>query len=214
MNLDPNTLTQLPVSIDLLHLVLSGLVLLLVVLLIMSRQLSSKLSNQECAPKSSGQAPTASRPRAPSAVGASTTQAQAVRVNVPSKLDSAAPDAALQLLALLQQEARFIDFTQEDISELSDSDIGGVARVVHEGCKKTLDKYLTLVAIRDEEEESAITVAEGFDPAQLQLTGNVVGEAPYKGTLIHRGWKVSEVSLPKLAKGHNTRIVARAEVEL
>lgn len=204
MKLDPNTLTQLPVSIDLLHLVLAGLALLLVGLLVLSRP--KRVSDTR------EQVPAMSKAASPSAIDTSTTQTDIARA--PSQLDSVAPDAALQLLALLQQEARFIDFTQEDINELSDSDIGGVARVVHEGCKKTLDKYITLAAIRDEEEESAITVVEGFDPAEIQLTGNVVGEAPYQGSLVHRGWKVNEVSLPKLAKGHDTRIVARAEVEL
>ena len=37
---------------------------------------------------------------------------------------------------------------------------------------------------------------------------------PFTGTLVHRGWKVTEVSLPKLAEGHDAHIVAPAEVEL
>ena len=54
------------------------------------------------------------------------------------------PDAALQLLNLLQKEARFIDFIKEDITAYSDADIGAAARVVHEGCNKTLDEYFGL----------------------------------------------------------------------
>ena len=129
-------------------------------------------------------------------------------------LKEATPEAALQLLTLLQQDARFIDFVQEDLSGYSDADIGAAARVVHEGSKKTLDTYFTFAAIRSEEEETSISLPEGFNASEIRLTGNVVGHAPFKGTLIHKGWKVSEVKLPKLAAGHDASIVAPAEVEL
>ncbi|ABM03061.1 conserved hypothetical protein [Psychromonas ingrahamii 37] len=129
-------------------------------------------------------------------------------------LKESTPEAALQLLTLLQQEARFIDFTQEDLSTYSDADIGAVARVVHEGSKKILNDYFTLEAIRSEEEETSISISEGFNASEVRLTGNVVGHAPFNGTLIHKGWKVSEVKLPKLAAGHDASIIAPAEVEL
>ena len=129
-------------------------------------------------------------------------------------LKEATPEAALQLLTLLQQDARFVDFIQEDLSAYSDADIGAAARVVHEGSKKTLSTYFTFEAIRSEEEETSISLAEGFNASEIRLTGNVVGNAPFKGTLIHKGWKVSEVKLPKLAAGHDASIVAPAEVEL
>ncbi|WP_372881146.1 DUF2760 domain-containing protein [Psychromonas sp.] len=129
-------------------------------------------------------------------------------------LKEATPEAALQLLTLLQQDARFIDFIQEDLSGYSDADIGAAARVVHEGSKKTLDTYFTFEAIRSEEEETSISLPEGFNASEVRLTGNVVGQAPFKGTLIHKGWKVSEVKLPKLSAGHDASIVAPAEVEL
>ena len=90
-------------------------------------------------------------------------------------------DAAYQLLGLLQQEARFIDFAQEDLKGFSDAEIGAVARVVHEGSQKVLGQYFTLAPVSNAEEESAVTVPEGFNPAQFRLTGNVVGQAPFKG---------------------------------
>ena len=54
--------------------------------------------------------------------------------------EAAGPDltAALQLLALLQREGRFVDFLQENVAEFTDADIGAAARVVHEGCKRGL----------------------------------------------------------------------------
>lgn len=132
----------------------------------------------------------------------------------PVVLKEATPDAALQLLGLLQKEARFIDFIKEDIAAFSDADIGVAARVVHEGCNKAINEHFTLAAIRSEQEGSKITLPQGFDAAAVRLTGNIVGTAPFTGTLVHKGWQVTGITLPKLTAGHNAAIVAPAEVEL
>jgi hypothetical protein len=58
------------------------------------------------------------------------------------------------------------------------------------------------------------TLEPGFDAAALRLTGNVVGEPPFTGTLTHKGWVAMETKLPKLAAGHNVKILAPAELEL
>jgi len=129
-------------------------------------------------------------------------------------LREAAPDGALQLLGLLQREARFIDFIQEDVAAYADADVGAAARVVHEGCRKVLRENFTISPVRSEAEGSRITLAEGFDAAAIRITGNVVGQPPFKGSITHRGWRVDETRLPKLASGHELRIVAPAEVEL
>jgi hypothetical protein len=132
----------------------------------------------------------------------------------PVVLKEATPDAALQLLGLLQKEARFIDFIKEDIAAFSDSDIGIAARVVHEGCNKAINEHFTLAAVRNEQEGSKIILPESFDAATVRLTGNIVGNAPFTGTLVHKGWQVTDIKLPKLTLGHNAAIVAPAEVEL
>jgi len=132
----------------------------------------------------------------------------------PVTLRVATPDAALQLLSLFQREARLIDFTQENLSAYSDADIGAAARVVHEGCSKVLREHFTIAPVRSEAEGSRIELPEGFDAAAVRLTGNVVGKAPFRGTLSHRGWRASDVRLPKLAEAHDAAILAPAEVEL
>lgn len=132
----------------------------------------------------------------------------------PVVLKEASPDAALQLLALLQRDARLIDFAMEDLSGYSDQEIGAAARVVHEGCRKVLKEHFTIVPVRSESEGSRVTLGEGFDAAAVQLTGNVVGSAPFNGSLTHRGWRASEVRLPKLAPAHDASVIAPAEVEL
>lgn len=123
-------------------------------------------------------------------------------------------ESALQLLNLFQREARLIDFAHENLGAYSDADIGAAARVVHEGCARVLREHFTIEPVRSEAEGSRITLEEGFDAASVRLTGNVVGQAPFKGTLSHRGWRASKVQLPQLAEKHDARVLAPAEVEL
>ena len=132
----------------------------------------------------------------------------------PPVLKEASPDAALQLLALLQREARLIDFVGEDLGGYEDAQIGVAARLVHDGCAKVLREHFSIVPVRDEAEGSRVTLQAGFDAAAVRLTGNVVGQLPFTGSLSHRGWRVTEVRLPKLAERHDTRVLAPAEVEL
>jgi hypothetical protein len=132
----------------------------------------------------------------------------------PVVLKEATPDAALQLLSLLQKEARFIDFIKEDVSAFSDAEIGAAARVVHQGCSKAVSEHFTLAPVSNDPEGNRVTLNKGFDAASFRLTGNIVGEAPFTGTLVHKGWQVTDLRLPKLTEGHNAKIVAPAEVEL
>ena len=142
------------------------------------------------------------------------------RVEVPvekiveRRVEVATDTAALQLLGLLQREARFVDFIQEDVAPYSDAEIGAAARVVHGGCRKLLAEHFTLAPVRAEAEGSRVTLAAGFDAAAVRLTGNVVGQAPFTGTLGHRGWRVDDVRLPQLTDHKAAAIVAQAEVEL
>ena len=124
------------------------------------------------------------------------------------------PDSALQLLGLLQQEGRLVDFLQEDVAQYADEEIGAAVRVVHEGCRKVLNEHIILAPIRQETEGTRVTLEPGFDASAMRPTGNVVGEPPFTGSLVHRGWLADEVRLPKLAKDHNVRVIAPAEVEL
>jgi hypothetical protein len=143
--------------------------------------------------------------------GAAPAPAPAPAAPVPKE---AGPDAALQLLALLQREARLIDFVGEDLSAYADAQIGAAARLVHDGCAKVLREHFSIVPVRGEAEGSRVTLPPGFDAAAVRLTGNVVGQPPFAGSLSHRGWRVTEVRLPRLAERHDARVLAPAEVEL
>lgn len=126
----------------------------------------------------------------------------------------AGPEAALQLLALLQREGRFVDFLEEDVAGFPDAQIGAAARVVHEKCRSAIREHFPLEPVRSEEEGATVKLEKGFDAARVRVVGNVVGEPPFIGTLSHRGWRVREVRLPKMAEGHDPSIVSPAEVEL
>jgi hypothetical protein len=188
--------TTLFADLDTLHWVLGGSALLFLILFL-----------TQLLRRSAGPAP--AEPEA-----AETTPAPKAKRAGETRLRETSPDAALQLLSLLQQEARLLDFVHEDLTGFSDADVGAAARVVHAGGRKVLDEYFDFSPVREEDEDSPVTLPEGFNPAEVRLTGHVVGQAPFSGTLIHRGWRVTEVRLPKLAPGHDAHIVAPAEVEL
>ena len=59
-----------------------------------------------------------------------------------------------------------------------------------------------------------MTLPQGFDASLVRLTGNIIGSAPFTGTLVHRGWQVTDIRMAKLTQGHNANILAAAEVEL
>jgi hypothetical protein len=122
---------------------------------------------------------------------------------------------AVTLLAVLQREARLVDFDQEPIDAYPDAQVGAAVRDVHMGCRAVFDRLLALEPAIDGEEESAITVPAGADPNRYRMVGNVTGEPPCAGTLTHHGWQATRCDLPEW-KGseEGILIVAPAEIEL
>lgn len=123
-------------------------------------------------------------------------------------------DSALRLLGLLQQEARLVDFIQEDISAYEDAQIGAAVREIHADCRKALAERVEIARIFDEPEGTELEIAAGFDPAAVRLTGNVRGEPPFKGTLQHCGWRVVRVALPQSPGDADAKLLTPAEVEV
>ncbi len=122
--------------------------------------------------------------------------------------------SALELLALLQREGRFVDFVEQDVDTFSDADVGAAARVVHEGCRRALRAHGTFAPVRAEEEGAKVTLEVGFDASRVALVGNVSGSPPFSGIVKHRGWEVRGFALPEPAEGRDPAVVAAAEVEL
>jgi hypothetical protein len=123
-------------------------------------------------------------------------------------------DRAVQMLALLQRDGRFIDFLVENISAYPDEQLGAAVRTIHGACRQVLDHYVKLEPIMNSEEDQPVTVQGGFDPATIKLIGNAAGDPPIRGLLRHKGWHVKEVNLPPLPQGSGRMVVAPAEVEL
>ncbi len=122
---------------------------------------------------------------------------------------------AVTLLAALQREARFVDFIKEPLDGYSDAQIGAAARDVHRDCGKVLDRLFAIRALNDQEEGSALEVPAGFDAGRYRLTGNVAGNPPFRGRLVHHGWEAAEVQLPEWSgTSQSARVIAPIEVEL
>ena len=122
---------------------------------------------------------------------------------------------SLTLLAVLQREARFIDFVQESLEGYSDAQIGAAVRDVHRDCGTVLERLFGIVPVMTEHEGTEVEVIRGYDPGQWKLTGKVQGEPPFRGRLAHHGWKATKCELPEWSGAEaSERIVAPVEVEL
>jgi len=121
---------------------------------------------------------------------------------------------ALRLLTLLQREGRVLDFFLEDIAAATDGQVGAGVRELHRKAQGVLKDHLTLEPILSGEENETVEVKAGFDPSAIRLTGNVTGQPPFKGRLVHRGWRVKDFNLAAPPEGVDEFVVAPAEVEL
>lgn len=140
-----------------------------------------------------------------------------VSVFAPVSVPAPAParpyeESALHLLAALQREGRFLDFVGQPIDGLSDADIGAASRVVHAGCKKALERAVTVAPIRTEREGERVEVAAA-DVATVTFLGNGGDDQLRAGRLVHKGWRATATNLPESAAGHDATILHPAEVE-
>jgi hypothetical protein len=123
-------------------------------------------------------------------------------------------DRAVQLLGLLQRDGRLVDFLMEDIATYDNGQIGAAVRDVHAGCRRVLDRYVTLDSILTGREGESITMDSTVEVGAVHLVGNVTARPPFKGTLLHRGWRVERIALPPLGGPTVRSIVAQAEIEV
>ncbi len=122
---------------------------------------------------------------------------------------------AITLLATLQREARFVDFIQESLAGYSDAQIGAVARDVHRDSAAVIDRLFALKPAVPQEEGAQVEVPAGFDAGRFRPTGNVSGEPPFRGRLVHPGWEAAKCELPTwTGSKESARVIAPAEVEI
>lgn len=142
--------------------------------------------------------------------------AEAPRPHDAASAANQADAEVINFLSILQQRGRLVDFLMDDITAYTDVQVGAAARVVHDGCRTVLKEHLTIGPLRAEAEGEGVEVPEGFAADEYRLVGTVAGEPPFAGTLVHRGWKVEAVNLPRLLHRDDDRLptIAPAEVEL
>ena len=141
----------------------------------------------------------------------------------PVKADAPAPppkplagpaDGAVQILAILQRDARLVDFLMEDISAYSDDQVGAAVRDVQTQSRQSIARYLSLEPIIDgvEGDFAKTDAVARQSPDAIKLIGNVPanGKAP-GGLLRHKGWKAARVELPATPP---TLTLAPAEIEV
>ncbi|MBI5280186.1 MAG: DUF2760 domain-containing protein [Candidatus Solibacter usitatus] len=127
--------------------------------------------------------------------------------------------SALQLLSILQRDARMLDFFMEDITAYSDGQVGSAVRNIHDQCRQTLHKHLKLAPVIDGV-EGAFTKPDqagalATDPAAIKFIGNLPPQGkPAGGLLRHKGWRADSVSLPAPNPKLNAAILAPAELEV
>ncbi|HBA85674.1 MAG TPA: DUF2760 domain-containing protein [Verrucomicrobia bacterium] len=122
---------------------------------------------------------------------------------------------AVTLLAVLQREGRLVDFLQETIDSYSDAQVGAAVRDVHRSCRSALERMFAPGPVLKEAEGEAVQVGKDYDPGRMRLLGNVAGEPPYNGTLVHSGWAATRCELPVWnGSEESIPVIAPAEVEL
>ncbi|NLE38538.1 MAG: DUF2760 domain-containing protein [Pirellulaceae bacterium] len=122
---------------------------------------------------------------------------------------------AISLLAALQREARFVDFVRESLDGYADAQIGAAARDVHRACGKVLDRMFAMSPLLNDEEGATVEVPAGYDTGCYRLTGNVSGEPPFRGTMVHHGWKATRSEVPQWSGNEIAAlVVAPVEVEI
>lgn len=133
----------------------------------------------------------------------------------PVQLPSA-KDGALQILGILQRDARLVDFLMEDITGYSDEQIGAAVRNLHADCRTTLNRHVTLAPVVDAVEGTfqKLDASKAPDPNRFKLLGNIPASGKVSGgTLRHRGWVVNSVTLPTIGK-QDVSVIAPAEIEV
>jgi len=150
----------------------------------------------------------------PGPVPAAATATLPVTIPPRSQAANQAEAEVVAFFALLQEKGRLIDFLMEDIASYDDTQVGAAARVIHQGCREVLQEHFNITAISESEEGAQVTVPAGYAKEQYRIVGNLSGEPPFTGTLIHKGWKTEFVKLPRIVETQRLPAIAPAEVEL
>jgi hypothetical protein len=145
--------------------------------------------------------------------------APAAEAPKPAGATAQAADGAIQILAILQREARLIDFLEEDIAPYTDEQVGAAVRDIHKNSRAALERHISLKPVVDGVEGANTNLAsaglDAKDTTRLRIVGQVPADGKVEaGLLRHRGWRVEKIDLPATPMGKKASILAPAEIEV
>lgn len=122
---------------------------------------------------------------------------------------------SLELLSALQRDARFLDFIKEDLSSLDDSTIGAAARVVHDHCADTLERFFEIRPLSTNPEGS---VVEGNslmeNPSRYRFVGGKNRSDFGSFRVARAGWVARKCDLPQWSgKKEDSFVLSPIELE-
>jgi hypothetical protein len=122
---------------------------------------------------------------------------------------------ALTLLAALQREARLVDLIQEPLEAYSDAQIGAAARDVLRDSRAVLERMFAIQPVVPQAEGASLELSPELDSGEYRFTGEVLGQPPYRGRLVHPGWRAKKCDLPAwTGTGSAATVIAPAELEV
>lgn len=137
------------------------------------------------------------------------------RGSAPAAPPRASRNDAVALLAALQREARLIDLVQESLDAYQDAQIGAAARDVLRDTRAVLQRMFDLQPVVDRPEGASVELGGEFDSGEYRLTGHVPGQPPYRGRLVHHGWRAKRCELPAWTGSPSAAdVIAPAELEM
>ena len=81
--------------------------------------------------------------------------------------------------------------------------------------RKVLDRMFGLQPLVDQREGSELEAPAGYDAGCYRLTGDVHGEGPFRGRVVHPGWQAPHCDLPQWSGTNDAaRVVAPVELEI
>ena len=122
----------------------------------------------------------------------------------------------LMLLRMLQEKARILDFAMTDISRLPDPQVGAAARVVHGGLRSLIQESFEISPIASQMEGQNLSLPENYDSHRYRLLHQAAGQQKPEGQILHRGWELKTMHLPKTSSKANEllpAVLAPVEIE-
>ena len=127
---------------------------------------------------------------------------------VSPKVDAGRSEA-LELLATLQREARFIDFIKESLDNINDADVGAAARSVHDRCSSVLERCFEIRSLANVQEGDSLTLSieEASNRTRFQFTGGIKEDSTVSGLVVHSGWVAQKCSTPRWSGAKDDELV-------